>query len=127
MPAYDANRFDPPAPVAYVTLRHPTTGAIVSDVPLLMDTGADVTLLPQEFVEQLGILPDEGKVYELEGFGGDVKLANVVKLELLFLGRKFKGQFLLLDQPIGIMGRNVLNTIALVLDGPRGEWSEQKR
>ncbi len=127
MPAYDADRFDPPAPVAYVTLHHPTTGAIASDVPLLMDTGADVTLLPQEFVEQLRILPDEGKVYELEGFGGDVKLANVVKLELSFLGRKFKGQFLLLDQPIGIMGRNVLNTIALVLDGPRGEWSEQKR
>ena len=39
MPTYDALDFDPPAPVARVTLRNLHTGAIVSDVPLLMDTG----------------------------------------------------------------------------------------
>lgn len=127
MPAYDANQFDPPAPVAYVTLYHPATGASLSDVPMLMDTGADVTLLSREYVEQLGITPVEGKVYEVEGFGGGIKLVEVIQLELAFLGRKFKGQFLLIDQPIGIMGRNILNALTLLLDGPRGTWEEQER
>lgn len=46
MPEYDAENFEPPAPVAYVTLRNPATGVLLSDVPMLIDTGADITLLP---------------------------------------------------------------------------------
>ncbi len=46
MPSYDATHFDPPAPIAQVILRDPHSEAAVSDVPLLMDTGADITLLP---------------------------------------------------------------------------------
>jgi hypothetical protein len=38
-----------------VTLRNPHSGATVSDVLLLLDTGADVTLLPRTAVEQLGV------------------------------------------------------------------------
>lgn len=126
MPAYDAKLFDPPAPVAHVTLRHPATGASLSEVPMLMDTGADVKMLPRDVVEQLGIEPVAGRVCELQGFDGEKKLAEVVHLELAFLGRKFTGQFLLIDQPFGIMGRNILNAVALLLDGPRGTWDEQK-
>jgi hypothetical protein len=46
MPSYDAIRYDPPAPVASVVLR-PTdrTDPSVNDVLLLIDTGADITLL----------------------------------------------------------------------------------
>jgi predicted aspartyl protease len=55
MPNYDASHFDPPAPVARVTLRNPHNGATVSDVLLLLDTGADVTLLPRTAVERLGV------------------------------------------------------------------------
>lgn len=42
MPAYDAERFAPPAPVARVALRHSETGARLPDVPMLIDCGADV-------------------------------------------------------------------------------------
>jgi predicted aspartyl protease len=127
MPAYDAKQFDPPAPVAYVTLRHHATGVSISDVPMLLDTGADVTLLPREIIEQLGVELVENKVYEVEGFDGGTKLAEAVQLEMVFLGRKFKGQFLLIDQPVGILGRNTLNAVVLLLNGPRGTWDEQKR
>ena len=126
MPVYDANQYDPPAPIAYVTLRYPATGASIPDVPLLMDTGADVTLLPRNIVEQLGVVPVDNKFYEVEGFDGSTKLAEVVKLELIFLKRKFKGQFLLIDQPTGILGRNILNSVRILLDGPGGSWEEQK-
>lgn len=43
MPSYDAAYFDPPAPVARVTLRNPQSGATASAVLLLVDTGADIT------------------------------------------------------------------------------------
>ena len=46
MPTYEKSLFDPPAPVAQVTVRAEASGPSISDVPLLMDTGADVTLLP---------------------------------------------------------------------------------
>ena len=125
MPDYDSKSFDPPAPVAYVTLRHPATGASLSEVPMLMDTGADVSLLPREVIVQLDIEPVAGKVYELQGFDGEIILAEAAQLGLIFLGRKFTGQFPLINQSPGIMGRNILNAISLLLDGPHGKWDEQ--
>jgi predicted aspartyl protease len=126
MPKYDTENFDPPAPVAYVTLRHPTTGASVSDVPMLIDTGADVTLLPKSYLDELGIETDDGETYEVQGFGGETKLMGAVHLEMIFLGRKFTGQFLTLDGPMGILGRNILNAAAILFDGPRAKWDEYK-
>ena len=126
MPAYDRTLFDPPAPLAKVTIRHPTSGATISDVPMLLDTGADVTLLPQAFVEQIGINGDPNEGYELKGFDGNVSVARVVEVDLLFLRRAFKGRFLLIDQEWGLIGRDVLNHVSLLFDGVHLEWSEQK-
>jgi predicted aspartyl protease len=126
MPEYDAENFDPPAPVAYVILRNLATGASLHDVPMLIDTGADATALPRAYVEQLGVEPDKDKAYEAMGFDGQTRIVNMAILELEILGRKFKGQFLLVDQPIGLLGRNILNKLHILFDGPRGKWNEQK-
>jgi len=53
MPAYDAIRFTPAAPVALVVIRNPNNSDSVSDVPMLLDSGADVTLLPRSATERL--------------------------------------------------------------------------
>ncbi len=126
MAEYDSVNFDPPAPVAYVTLRNPATGALLSEIPMLIDTGADATLLPHESVEQLGLELEENPMFELQGFDGKITVTNTVKLELFFLERKFTGEFLLLDQPMGILGRNILKNMSIVFDGPRGVWEEYK-
>ena len=125
MPTYDTT-VDPPAPFARVTLRHPDTGAIWPDVPMRLDSGADVTLVPQIATEKLRITVAPGKQYELMGFDGNTSLASVVQLELVFCRRAFRGQFLLIDQPWGILGRNVMNAIPLLLDGPRLTWDEHR-
>ena len=44
MHAYDATRFDPPAALAIVTLRNQDSENTL-DVPLLLDSGADITLI----------------------------------------------------------------------------------
>jgi len=127
MPEYDAENFEPPAPVAYVTLRNPATGVLLSDVPMLIDTGADATLLPFSAVEQLGIPVDEDADFEVQVFDGEIKRLKLAKLELFVLGKKFAGEYLLVDRSIGILGRNILNNVRILLDGPRTKWDEHKR
>ena len=56
MPAYDASRFNPPAPSATVTLRNQDNHKSVVDVPMLLDSGADVTLIPQACINH-SVLP----------------------------------------------------------------------
>lgn len=126
MPAYDGVLFSPPAPLAKVTLRNPSSGAAVSDVPMLLDTGADVSLLPQPYVEQLGITVGGGGSYELRGFDGSVSVAQAVEVDLVFLRRAFKGRFLLIGQDWGLIGRDVLNHVSLLFDGAGLNWSEHR-
>ena len=124
MPTYDASSFDPPAPVARVTLRHPHNGVTVSDVLLLLDTGADLTLLPRTAVEGLGAPLLADQQYELMGFDGSTSFAPVVILDMLFLRRAFRGRYLLIEAERGILGRDILNHVTVLLDGPRQQWSE---
>jgi hypothetical protein len=126
MPAYDTIRFTPPAPVGPVTLRDSAASATVSDVPMLLDSGADVTLLPRAAVERLGLPMDSKAVYELMSFDGRTSLAQAVHMDLIFCGRAFRGRFLLTDQECGILGRDVLNHLALLLDGPNAVWEAQR-
>lgn len=125
MPNYDASHFDPPAPVARVTLRNPHNGATVSDVLLLLDTGADVTLLPRMAVERLGVPLLANQRYELMGFDGSKSLAPVVMLDTIFLQLAFRGRYLLIEEERGILGRDILNHVMVLLDGPRQQWSER--
>lgn len=124
MPAYDDSRFSPPAPVVHLTLRCPRTGETQTDIPMLIDSGADVSLLPKAVVDSLNLERSETK-YQLLAFDGELSISEAVLDELLFLGRIFKGQFLIVDQAVGIVGRNVLNHVSLLLDGPSLQWDEQ--
>ena len=122
---YDAIRFTPPAPLALVTFRNTATGASLPDVPMLLDSGADVTLVPRQAILRLGVSIDPSAVYELMGFDGNRSSAQAVHLDLVFLRRTFRGRFLLIDHECGILGRDILNHLSLFLDGPRLNWDER--
>ncbi|MBI4617675.1 MAG: retroviral-like aspartic protease [Planctomycetes bacterium] len=124
MPAYERNGFDPPAPVARVAFRDGTHATVCEDVPMLIDSGADVSLVPRHVIELLGTSIPGRKRYEIEGFDRTRSLVPVVEIEMTFLGRLFRGNFLVVDAEVGILGRNVLNALSLLLDGPRLAWSE---
>ncbi len=125
MPSYDAANFDPPAPVAVVTLRHPESRRSISDQVLLMDTGADVTLLPRLAVERIGVQPLTDPPYELMGFDGSRSVAPAAIVDMVFVNRAFRGRYLLIDGEVGVLGRDVLNHLQLLLNGPARQWSEQ--
>lgn len=80
MPQYDAANFDPPAPVTSVTLRKVGDEATASGVVLLIDSGADVTLLPRMAVERIGVQQIEGLHYEMMAFDGTKSAAPVADL-----------------------------------------------
>jgi hypothetical protein len=125
MPMYDAQGFYPPAPVATVTLRTQDGRESISDVVMLIDSGADVSLIPESSVRRLGLESRDLEEYELMGFDGNKSIAKSVQCELVFLRRAFRGAYLIVEETTGILGRDVLNHLSLVLDGPRLAWHEE--
>ncbi len=99
---------------------------IIPDVPMLLDSGADVTLIPQGAVHMLGVCIRPNESYELRGFDGHTSFAPVVQLDLIFLRKTFRGRFLVINQEWGILGRDVLNHVSVLLDGPYLMWNEHR-
>jgi hypothetical protein len=124
MPGYEAANFDPPAPVAFVTVKSASAGIEIQNVPMLLDTGADVSLLPQSSVASL--LTDDLDRYELQAFDGTISSAPSIRVEIQLLGKTFRGQFLVVDGWHGVLGRNILNNLSILFDGPSLKWLEQR-
>jgi hypothetical protein len=124
MPGYDSAGYDPPAPVATVSLRPSAGQGLVGDVRMLIDTGADITLLPRWAVNRLGITPPIAAQYQLIGIDGTRRRADAVDLDMLLLDKAFRGRYLLTDETEGVIGRDVLSSLRLLLDGPAQEWSQ---
>jgi hypothetical protein len=126
MPDYDAERFSPPAPAATVTLLAADGQRRINNVVMLIDSGADVSLIPEWTVRELGLQVKEEQDYELTGFDGAKSVARSVQCGVVFLGRAYGGTYLVLDEDAGILGRDVLNHVSLVLDGPRLDWRQER-
>jgi hypothetical protein len=122
MPDYDKQRFAPPAPLAKVVVRTPDQARSVADVPMLIDSGADVSLIPAGCASRLALESEREEAFRLRAFDGSDSPARTVHAELLFEGRLFHGRFLIIDAEYGVLGRNVLNHLKLLLDGPQSQW-----
>ena len=69
MPAYNTADFDPPAPVALVSLVNPDTGQRIENVPMLLDPGADASVVPQAAFQALSTT-ERTTPYEIEYLEG---------------------------------------------------------
>jgi predicted aspartyl protease len=107
-----------PAPFVHVTLHCPESGKSLTDLVAQVDCGADRTVIPERFVEQLGLVQlDEMPV---AGFGGQVLLVATYALELAInsLSSHATEVFAHCEEPYILLGRDVLNRHRLLLDGP---------
>jgi len=82
-----------------------------------------VSAIPESSLHRLG-LTKQRRDYEVLAFDGSKIAAECVQCELIFLRTVYRGVYLVVDQPAGYLGRDVLNHISLVLDGPQLNWRE---
>ncbi len=123
MPKYDAENYDPPAPVMHAVLRGQPDSSRRTQVVLLLDSGSDVSVLPRHAVEAVGgLLRPSGVRVE---FLDPEYVARFMETELTveFLKYRFRGVYLVAPNEHGILGRNVLQHLTVTLDGPRQQWS----
>lgn len=85
---------------------------------MFLDTGADATLIPASRVNDTASV----ETYDLISFDGTRKPFRAVDAQLVFLGKRFAGKFFLLDDEVGILGRDILNEFSIIFDGPNLEW-----
>jgi len=112
-------QLQPPAPFVNVTLQNPLSGSELRDVPAQIDTAADRTLLPDTLVQTLG-LPQIGAI-AIGGVGGIAQ--TMPSYPVLIAIQNLPTMTIEVVASPGeswvLVGRDVLNTQKLVLDGPK--------
>jgi len=115
MPRYSTS-LSPPGPVATVRVVHPATGAESDEFAGKLDTGADMSVLPEMLVRQLGV-PPWGRV-RAKGFDGSDSLHLVYYVRLVVEGFPLPAvRCMSAHRNDALLGRDVLNQFIVTLDG----------
>lgn len=119
MTSYSYDRgFEPPAPVVPVRVGSPAGDAAAVLLPALVDSGADLTVVPAAVIRQLGLSETDYVTVRVAGaamgsasvHAARVELDGVTEVvEVLAVGEE------------ALLGRNLLRAVVVSLDGPREE------
>ncbi len=114
---YD-DAYDPAAPVCQINLSVAATGSSVS-LPAIIDTGADATIVPLEYLRQIGAR----RVFEasLRSQWGERRRVYLYLIDLRLGELMLPGAYVVGDDRGDevVLGRDVLNRLRLLLDGPK--------
>ncbi len=112
---YDCN-IDPPAPFVEVIVQHPTTDQ--QDIlPAQLDTGADISGIPQRALDRLGLVAIRS--VPIEGYDNIRVLLPTYIITLEVVGVRFRHlEVVPLPGKHALLGRDVLNRFYTHLNGP---------
>jgi predicted aspartyl protease len=117
---YDA-AYEPPFPAAPVVLRNSEEGLRSETLQALLDTGADGSLVPIAYLEEI-LAPPIADTH-IRSHWGERRAAQLFAVDLELGSLRFPGVFVIGDEQGGeiVLGRNVLNKLRVLLDGPAGQ------
>jgi len=118
--SYDPTFF-PPFPRLPVTLSMPENGLRSPTLSGLVDTGADATLIPTQRLSELNA--EEIYTTRLRSHWGEPRTVSVYLVDLEVAGHTLPSIEVIADDLATdvLLGRNALNRLILLLDGPAGE------
>jgi predicted aspartyl protease len=110
-------RYDPALPACKATISVALTGRCL-DMPAIIDTGADATLIPLEYLQELGAR----RYFEagLRSQWGERRVVFLYLIDIQIGQITMPGVYAVGDD-LGdevILGRDVLNRLRVLLDGP---------
>lgn len=110
-------QLNPPAPFVHVSIMVPDQPEVEKRLPAQLDTAADHTVIPLALVDDLHL--ERVRELLIAGLGGTTArlLTFLVRLRV----HAFEPLMLEVvgaDEPIVLLGRDVLNRYRLLLDGP---------
>jgi len=116
--------FDPPAPVVEVSISAPLSKVSTSSTALV-DSGADITVIPERIIAQLKLRRVDST--PVSGFGKRVIQATVYSATLEIEGISESKIYRILgwSEDYALIGRDLLNQLIAVLNGPSQELSLQ--
>lgn len=108
----------PAFPQLPVVIRKIVSTDSTVEITALLDTGADATLVPQSFLEQ--IQADELYATRIRSHWGEWRAVTVYVVDLVVTGENLPTIEVIADEQgdVVLPGRNVLNQLILLLDGP---------
>ena len=117
---YDAT-YIPPAPILQIRLAAPGEQPQVGPLIAIVDTGSDGTLIPTEYLERVEAIGIGDAV--LYGVVGEARRVHLNEIDL-HIGSLLLPGVVVVGDDHGhevILGRNILNKLVVLLDGPRRE------
>lgn len=111
------NRFlTPPAPFLDIVVANRTNRRWRATIPALLDTGSEITAIPEQYIERLRLYP-VGQI-KLTGIHS-TKINYTYSINLQILTNKFTDIEIVSTQlEFAVVGREILNELFLTLDGP---------
>lgn len=121
---YNATLWDPPAPAAKIAIWNPRDPYNIKHIIALIDTGSDITFVPQNIVEELQlIIVDQVLVGGYDTPEEEYKETFLYSafLQVPPLKPRISPIAPLKQNDYVILGRDILNYCRTTLDGPRQE------
>ena len=118
---YNATLWDPPAPAAEIAIWSPENPSNIRYITALIDTGSDVTLIPQNIVKELQlIIAAQAWMggYDTPEEGYKETFLYAAYLQVPPLNPRILAIAPLKQKDYAILGRDMLNYWRTTLDGP---------
>ncbi|GIK58620.1 MAG: retroviral-like aspartic protease family protein [Chloroflexi bacterium] len=116
-----STEFDPPAAVVQIQVAGVVHTRPRVTISAILDTGADLTAVPETLAERLDLYPTERMA--IEDVNGQTTIAHTYMVRLRIANKTIsEHKVLLTGLDFGIIGHDLLNTFYVLLNGPESTF-----